>query len=39
MGSRAIVVAGRDAAAIERRFGVTGEGIGGLLHADGKKVL
>ena len=28
MGSRAIVVAGRDAAAIERRFGITGEGIG-----------
>ena len=39
MGSRAIVVVGRDAAAIQRRFGITGEGIGRLLHADGKKVL
>ena len=28
MGSRAIVVIGQDAAAIERRFGIAGEGIG-----------
>ena len=37
MGSRAIVVAGRDAAAIERRFGVTGEGIGACYTRTGRR--
>ena len=37
MGSRAIVVAGRDAAAIERRFGITGEGIGACYTPTGRR--
>ena len=37
MGSRAIVVAGRDAAAIERRFGITGEGIGACYTRTGRR--
>ena len=37
MGSRAIVVAGQDAAAIERRFGITGEGIGACYTRTGRR--
>ena len=37
MGSRAIVVVGRDAAAIERRFGITGEGIGACYTRTGRR--
>ena len=36
-GSRAIVVVGRDAAAIERRFGITGEGIGACYTRTGRR--
>ncbi len=37
MGSRAIVVIGQDAAAIERRFGITGEGIGACYTRTGRR--
>ncbi len=37
MGSRAIIVVGRDAAAIERRFGITGEGIGACYTRTGRR--
>ena len=37
MGSRAIVVIGRDAEAIERRFGITGEGIGVCYTRTGRR--
>ena len=37
MGSRAVVVVGRDAAAIERRFGISGEGIGACYTRTGRK--
>ena len=37
MGSRAIVVVGRDAVAIERRFGITGEGIGACYTRTGRR--
>ena len=37
MGSRAVVVVGRDAAAIERRFGVTGDGIGACYTRTGRR--
>ena len=37
MGSRAIVVAGRDSAAIERRFGITGQGIGACYTRTGRR--
>ena len=37
MGSRAVVVVGRDAAAIERRFGITGEGIGACYTRTGRR--
>ena len=37
MGSRAIVVVGRDAAAIQRRFGITGEGIGACYTRTGRR--
>ena len=39
MGSRAIVVAARDAAAVERRYRHHRRGYWRLLHADGKEVL
>ena len=37
MGSRAIVVVGRDAAAIGRRFGITGEGVGACYTRTGRR--
>ena len=37
MGSRAIVVLGQDAAVIERRFGITGEGIGTCYTRTGRR--
>ena len=37
MGSRAIVVVGRDAAAIQRRFGIAGEGIGACYTRTGRR--
>ena len=37
MGSRAVVVVGRDAAAIERRFGIAGEGIGACCTRTGRR--
>ncbi len=37
MGSRAIVVLGRDAAAIERRFGITDEGAGACYTRTGRR--
>ena len=37
MGSRAIVVVGRDAAAIGRRFSITGEGIGACYTRTGRR--
>ena len=37
MGSRAVVVVGRDATAIERRFGVTGEGVGACYTRTGRR--
>ena len=37
MGSRAIVVAGKDAAAIGSRFGITGEGIGACYTRTGRR--
>ena len=37
MGSRAIVVAGQNAAAIERRFGIAGEGIGTCYTRTGRR--
>ena len=37
MGSRAIVVVGRDAAAIKRRFGIAGEGIGACHTRTGRR--
>ena len=37
MGSRAIVVVGRDAAAIERRFGISGEDIGACYTRTGRR--
>ena len=37
MGSRAVVVVGRDATAIERRFGVPGDGIGTCYTRTGRR--
>ena len=37
MGSRAIVVMGRDAAAVERRFGIAGEGVGACYTRTGRR--
>ncbi len=37
MGSRAIVVVGRDLAAIDRRFGITGEGAGACYTRTGRR--
>ena len=37
MGSRAVVVVGQDAAAIERRFGIAGEGIGACYTRTGRR--
>ena len=37
MGSRAVVVVGRDAAAIERRFGITGESAGTCYTRTGRR--
>ena len=37
MGSRAIVVVGRDAESIERRFGISGEGIGTCYTRTGRR--
>ena len=37
MGSRAIVVVGRDAATIERRFGITGQGVGACYTRTGRR--
>ena len=37
MGSRAIVVVGQDADVIERRFGITGEGIGACYTRTGRR--
>ena len=37
MGSRAVVVVGRDASAIEQRFGITGEGIGVCYTRTGRR--
>ncbi len=37
MGSRAVVVVGQDTAAIERRFGITGEGIGACYTRTGRR--
>ena len=37
MGSRAVVVVGRDAAAIERRFGISGDGIGACYTRTGRR--
>ncbi len=37
MGSRAIVVVGQDAAAIGRRFGISGEGIGACYTRTGRR--
>ena len=37
MGSRAVVVVGQDAAAIERRFGIVGEGIGACYTRTGRR--
>ncbi len=39
MGSRAIVVVGQDAAAIERRFGISGEDIGACYTRTGRRFL
>ena len=37
MGSRAIVVVGRDASVIERRFGITGEDVGACYTRTGRR--
>ena len=37
MGSRAVVVVGQDASAIERRFGITGEGVGACYTRTGRR--
>ena len=37
MGSRAVVVVGRDESAIERRFGITGEGVGACYTRTGRR--
>ena len=37
MGSRAIVVVGRDAATIERRVGITGQGVGACYTRTGRR--
>ena len=37
MGSRAVVVVGQDTAAIERRFGIAGEGIGACYTRTGRR--
>lgn len=37
MGSRAVVVVGQDAAAIERRFGIAGEGVGACYTRTGRR--
>ena len=37
MGSRAIVVVGQDAAAIQRRFGIAGQGIGACYTRTGRR--
>ena len=37
MGSRAVVVVGQDAAAIERRFGIAGDGIGACYTRTGRR--
>ena len=37
MGSRAVVVVGRDASAVERRFGISGEGIGACYTRTGRR--
>ena len=37
MGSRAVVVIGQDAPAIERRFGITGEGVGACYTRTGRR--
>ena len=37
MGSRAVVVVGQDASAIERRFGITGEGAGACYTRTGRR--
>ena len=37
MGSRAIVVVGQDEGAVERRFGITGEGIGACYTRTGRR--
>ena len=37
MGSRAVVVVGRDADAVKRRFGVTGDGIGACYTRTGRR--
>ena len=37
MGSRAVVVVGRDTAAIERRFGISGDGIGACYTRTGRR--
>ena len=37
MGSRAVVVVGQDTAAIERRFGITGDGIGACYTRTGRR--
>ena len=37
MGSRAVVVIGQDAAAVERRFGIAGEGIGACYTRTGRR--
>ena len=39
MGSRAVVVVGRDASAIERRFGVTGDGVGACYTRTGRRLF
>ena len=39
MGSRAVVVIGQDAAAIERRFGITGDSIGACYTRTGRRFL
>ena len=37
MGSRAVIVVGQDAAAIERRFGIAGDGIGACYTRTGRR--
>ena len=39
MGSRAVVVVGRDASAIERRFGISGDGVGACYTRTGRRFL